>query len=141
MMADYSNFTASGQDMSRLIGFRTATLRGDITPQQSIVIRNLSHDGMGARAESKTPMLGETVVVTIETMGDFKAMVKWVSRDLFGLHLISTLSSSQFETIRDMWNTVVPSLPAETQPRVRRARGANGRNRRTNVREAVSQLS
>lgn len=140
-MADYSNITARGSEAPRLIGFRTATLRGDITPPQSIVIRNLSCDGIGAKAESKTPVLGETVIVTIETLGEFKAMVKWVSRDLFGLHLISTLSSSQFETIRNMWNTIVPSLPAETQPRIRRTRNASGRNRRANIREALSQLS
>jgi hypothetical protein len=141
MMADYSNFTARGSEAPRLIGFRTATLRGDITPAQSIVIRNLSCDGIGAKAENKTPMLGETVVVTIEKLGEFKAMVKWVSRDLFGLHLISSLSSSQLEAIRDIWNSAVPNLPAETQPRIRRPRSNSVRNRRANVREAVSQLS
>lgn len=140
-MADYSNFTARGAETPRLIGFRTAMLQGDVTPSQSIVIRNLSCDGIGAKAEGKTPMLGETVVVTIETLGEFNAMVKWVSRDLFGLHLISSLSSSQLEAIRDIWNSVLPSLPAETQPRLRRTRSSGVRNRRANVREAVSQLS
>lgn len=140
-MADYSNFDADGHNTLRLVGFRTATLRGDLTPLQSIVIRNLSCDGIGAKAESKTPVLGETVVIAIEALGEFKAMVKWVSRDLFGLHLISSFSSSQLDAIRGLRDPVVPSLPIETQPRARRARAVKGRNRRAAVRETVSQLS
>lgn len=81
-------------------GFCSATLCGAETPLQSIVIRGLSPNGLGARAQSKTPSLGETVVVNIDSMGELKAMVKWVSRDLFGLHLFSSLSRSQLETIR-----------------------------------------
>jgi hypothetical protein len=84
----------------RLLGFCNATLRGADTPPQSIVIRDLSSNGLGAQAKSKTPGLGETVVVTIDSMGEVKAMVKWVSRDLFGLHLFSSLSRSQMAAIR-----------------------------------------
>jgi hypothetical protein len=84
----------------RLNGFCNATLCGTETGPQSIVIRDLTARGLGARAASKTPALGERVVVTIDSVGELKAMVKWVSRDLFGLHLFSSLSRSRLDAIR-----------------------------------------
>jgi hypothetical protein len=84
----------------RLTGAYSATLLGPETGAQAIVIRNLSPKGMGAQARSKTPVLGERVVVTIDSLGEIKAMVKWVSRDLFGLHLFSSLSRAKLEILR-----------------------------------------
>lgn len=80
--------------------FANATLQGANTPLQSIVIRGLSSRGLGAKALSKTPVLGERVVVRTKGGGEFKAMVKWVSRDLFGLHFSRSLSRSQIEAMR-----------------------------------------
>jgi PilZ domain. len=84
----------------RLIGSYPATLRGPETGQQRIEIRNLSAKGLGARAQSKPPALGERVVITIDSLGEMKAMVKWVSRDLFGLHLFSSLSQAKLDALR-----------------------------------------
>lgn len=88
------------QALPRMVGFRDATLQGAHTPCQSIVIRDLSSNGLGARAQFRAPELGERVVVTIGSLGEMNAMVKWVSRDLFGLHFSRSLSRSQLETLR-----------------------------------------
>lgn len=84
----------------RLTGSYSAILHGTKTGAQPIVIRNLSSKGMGAQARTKTPVLGERVVITIDSLGEMKAMVKWVSRDLFGLHLFSSLSKAKLEALR-----------------------------------------
>lgn len=85
---------------SRMLGFRDGTLTGVHTPEQPIVIRDLSPRGLGARVLGKSPELGERVVVTIDTLGEVKAMVKWVSRDLFGLHFSRSLSRAQLDALR-----------------------------------------
>ena len=102
--------TANGERRNatpRLNGFCNATLRGTETGLQSIVIRDLSPKGLGARAQTRTPVLGERVVVTIDSLGEVKAMVKWVSRDLFGLHLFSSLSEARLDALR-LSNISVP---------------------------------
>lgn len=85
---------------SRPGGFANATLQGANTPLQPVIIRGLSQRGLGAKALTKTPDLGERVVLKTETGSELKAMVKWVSRDLFGLHFFRSLSRSQLEAIR-----------------------------------------
>ncbi len=100
-MQHHSTMRAKRQKLPpRLNRTCTATLQGADTPSQPIFIRDLSTRGLGARAGAKTPVLGETVVVTIDSLGELKAMVKWVSRDLFGLHLFSAISRSQLEALR-----------------------------------------
>lgn len=85
---------------SKHVAFTRATLQGVNTPLQTIVIRGLTPRGLGAKALAKTPDLGERVVLKTETGSELKAMVKWVSRDLFGLHFFRSLSRSQLEAIR-----------------------------------------
>jgi len=104
MAGQLSVKTNRRQTLPRMIGFRDATLSGARTPPQSIVIRDLSRKGLGARAGAKTPELGERVVVTIDSLGELKAMVKWVSRDLFGLHFTGSLSRAQLESLRGLSN-------------------------------------
>jgi hypothetical protein len=103
--------------LPRLVGFRSATLRGCKTPAQSIVIRDLSLTGLGARAEAKTPLFGEAVIVTIDSIGDLPAIVKWVSRDLFGLHFSSTLSKTQLQALRAIWGQVHSDWTEARRPR------------------------
>ena len=117
-MGQYSVPTGDRRSvLPRLVGFRNATLRGCKTPAQSIVIRDLSLTGLGARAESKTPLFGEAVIVTIDSIGDLPAMVKWVSRDLFGLHFSSTLSKKQLEAFRAIWGQVHSDWTGARRPR------------------------
>jgi hypothetical protein len=105
-MGQYSAFNADRRSvLPRMVGFRSATLRGAKTPTQTIVIRDLSLNGLGAHAETKTPALGESVVVTIESL-DLPAMVKWVSRDLFGLHFSSKLTKAQLDALRTIWGEI-----------------------------------
>jgi hypothetical protein len=100
MASQLSTKTNRRQTLPRMIGFCDATLAGARTPAQAIVIRDLSRKGLGARAGAKAPELGERVIVTIGSLGEMKAMVKWVSRDLFGLHFTGSLSRAQLESLR-----------------------------------------
>ena len=94
----------------RITSISVAQMRGAYTPSQRIVIRNLSAGGLGARAQIQPPGVGETVIITIERLGDLKAVVKWVRGDKFGLTLSSRLTAAELEQIYGDWSEVKPGF-------------------------------
>jgi hypothetical protein len=73
-----------------------ATLMGERTGKQEILIRNVSRRGIGARSRQKMPEVGERVRVRIDTFADISGTVRWAQGDQFGLSLDQDLDPAIF---------------------------------------------
>ena len=85
-----------------------ATMTGERTPEQEIVIRNVSGTGMGGQARGCPPQQGEQVTVTIGSLAPLVGVVAWVRGDRFGLQLSTPIEPSQLNFSGKDWTLVVP---------------------------------
>src|SRR6185503_4667954 len=94
----------------RTTSISLAQMTGDRTPGQGIIVRNVSAQGIGARAQQQPPAVGETVVVISDKLGEFSAVVKWVRGDRFGLHLVEPLKASDIDRLDSEWSEARPGF-------------------------------
>lgn len=88
----------------------TATMRSERLPEQSILVRNLSHRGIGARTSGSPPIEGEEVMLQL----DGRAMigrVRWVRGDRFGIHLRDPIGEED-RIVKTPWAWTDHSAPA-----------------------------
>jgi hypothetical protein len=76
-----------------------AKMRCAYSANQSIIVRNLSPSGLGARAKIQCPGRGEIVAITLPTMVERYATVKWVRGDQFGVRFVDPLSLEIFQSL------------------------------------------
>lgn len=82
-----------------------ATMHSERLPEQSILIRNLSHRGIGARTLGSPPIEGEEV--TLQLVG----RVRWVRGNRFGIHLRDPIGQ-QDRIARTPWSRTEATAPA-----------------------------
>ena len=87
-----------------------AEMKGERTPNQRIVIRNVSARGLGARAQQQPPALGESVIVISDKLGELGGVVKWVRGDRFGLHLAVPLKANEIDRLGSEWSEARPGF-------------------------------
>ncbi len=85
-----------------------AMMTGERTPEQEIVIRNVSSTGMGGQARECPPQQGEQVTVTMASLGPIVGVVAWVRGDRFGLQLSTPIEPSQLNFSGKDWTLVAP---------------------------------
>jgi hypothetical protein len=76
-----------------------ATMRCAYSVNQSIIVRNLSPQGLGARAKIQCPGRGEIVAITLPMMPERYARVKWIRGDQFGVRFVEPLSNELFQSL------------------------------------------
>lgn len=64
----------------------TATLRSERLTEKTIIVRNLSSRGIGARARGLLPIEGEEVFLLLDNQ-ELVGRVRWVRGDKFGIYL------------------------------------------------------
>jgi hypothetical protein len=74
-----------------------AKMRCAYSTNQSIIVRNLSPEGLGAKIQC--PGRGEIVAITLPMMPERYAKVKWIRGDQFGVRFIEPLSSEAFRLL------------------------------------------
>lgn len=83
MLSDKINLRERDKRDGRIL---TATMRSERLAEQSIIIRNLSPRGIGARARTMLPRVGEEVFLRLDGR-EIVGRVRWVRGDQFGIHL------------------------------------------------------
>lgn len=78
----------------------TARMRCAYSANQSIIVRNFSPQGLGARAQIQCPGRGEIVAITLPMLPERYAKVKWVRGDQFGVRFTEPLSPELFQMIK-----------------------------------------
>lgn len=79
----------------------TATMRSSRIVEQSILVRNISSRGLGARTSGVLPVEGEEVHLELNGQS-LVGHVRWVRGDRFGIHLRDPLDA-QTQSVANRW--------------------------------------
>ena len=99
---DASQPSVTGRD-TRAGRIFVAQMAREHALSQEILVRNISRQGLAARARGSAPTVGERVVVTLGPWGDIAAIVQWVRGDRFGLKLTQEIATELFNFAGKDW--------------------------------------
>ena len=81
------------------------------TPEQRIVVRDISSQGIGARATGTPPAAGERVSLYLSQGRLLTGRVRWVRGDRFGVLLDATIDPNAFLGSGGSWEVVEQKFP------------------------------
>jgi len=83
-----------------------ASIRSDRLPETTVLIRNISRHGIGAKARLDRLQVGDTVFIRLGPLDEVAGTLRWVRGDRFGVHLHEELNPDSFNFSGSDWTVL-----------------------------------